>query len=243
MKNQIVSEYRKLLTTRTGWGLLVGLLALVAVGVVGVMVDATPAALAAPLSAGPFLSVPLGVTWVFVMILGLRSFTDEFRHGSIVPTLLADPQRRRVLAAKLVVAAGAATVFAIAAASLSLVIGATWLVIEGVTIEVALWPLAVWFGKLLLVNLLWSAIGVGVGLAVRHQVAAIVGSIVSVLIVENLLFGIIPGIGGYLPGQASAAVAGITGAVLAPIAGAMVLAAWALVAVGVGAVLGQRDIA
>jgi ABC-2 type transport system permease protein len=243
MKNQIVSEYRKLTTTRTAWGLLVGLLALVAVGVVGVMWDAGPAALAAPLGAGPFLSVALGVTWAFVMILGLRSFTDEFRYGSIVPTLLADPERRRVLAAKLVVTAGAATVFALAAAALSLAIGATWLVIEGVAIEVALGPLAVWFGKLLLVNVLWSAIGVGVGLAVRHQVAAIVGSLVGVLIVENLLAGLAPAIGGYLPGEASAAVVGISGALLAPVAGAVVLAAWAAAAVGVGGVLARHDIA
>ena len=50
----------------------------------------------------PFLTVPMGIAWAFVLILGLRSFTDEFRFGSIVPTLLANPDRRRVLVAKLV---------------------------------------------------------------------------------------------------------------------------------------------
>ncbi len=42
---------------------------------------------------------------VFVLVLGVRAYTDEARHGSIVPTLLASPDRRRVVAAKLVVVA------------------------------------------------------------------------------------------------------------------------------------------
>jgi drug/metabolite transporter superfamily protein YnfA len=97
MRNQIVSEMRKLRTTRSGWGLLIGSPGLVGLGVFGVLWESTPAMLAVSLAAHPVTHVALSLTWLFVLILGLRSFTDEFRNGSIVPTLLADPHRRQVL--------------------------------------------------------------------------------------------------------------------------------------------------
>jgi ABC-2 type transport system permease protein len=240
MKRQIVSEFRKLRTTRTAWGLLAGLLALTAVGVVALFLDAARSG-----SGGFFfLSVPMAAAWAFVLILGLRSFTDEFRHGSIVPTLLADPHRRRVLAAKLLVTAGAAVVFALAAAGLSLAIGVPWLVAKGVAIEVPIGPLAVWFVKLLFINVLWSAIGVGVGLAVRHQVAAIAGTLVAVLVGENIVSGIAPLVAKALPAQATASVVGLGGAPLTPILGAVVLATWTAGLVALGSVkMERRDVA
>lgn len=164
MRNQIVSELRKLRTTRSAWGLLAGALGLVALGVGGGLWQATDASLTAPLAAQPMLRVSLSVTWVFVMIIGLRSFTDEFRNGSIVPTLLADPHRRQVLAAKVASMAGIAVVFSIAAASVTLAIGLPWLAVKSIALDIAVGPLAVWFGKLLLIDVLFSAIGVGVGL-------------------------------------------------------------------------------
>jgi hypothetical protein len=212
----------------------------VALGVVGVLWESNLATLSAPLADQPMLHIASSLTWVFVMILGLRSFTDEFRNGSIVPTLLADPHRRRVLAAKLVAIGGAAVVFTLAAAGLTLVIGLPWLAAKGVAIDVAVAPLTVWFGRLLLVDLLFAAIGVSVGLAVRHQVAAIVGSLVVITIVENLMDALAPAIARYLPAAGAWSVAGLGGAFMRPIGGALVLGAWALGAVVVGAFLMER---
>ena len=240
MKQQIVSEFRKLHTTRSAWGLLAGSLGLVALGVVAVLWESNHTTLAAPLADQPVLHIALSLTWVFVMILGLRSFTDEFRNGSIVPTLLADPHRRRVLAAKLAAVGAAAVLFTFAAAGLTLAIGLPWLVAKGVAIDVAVAPLAVWFGRLLLIDLLFAAIGVGVGLAVRHQVAAIVGSLVVITIVENLMDAIAPSIARFLPAAGAWALAGLGGAFMRPIGGALVLVAWALGAVVVGAFLMER---
>ena len=244
MMNQIVSEFRKLRTTRSAWGLLAGALGLVALGVGGGLWQARDASLAVPLAAQPMLRVALSTTWVFVMILGLRSFTDEFRNGSIVPTLLADPHRRRVLAAKLVSMACVAVIFSLAAASLTLAIGVPWLAAKGIVVDIAAGPLAVWLCRLLVIDLLFSAIGVGVGLAVRHQVAAIVGALVVVTFVEDLLGGLAPLLAPYLPTAAAWSVAGLGNAILGPVAGALVLGAWATTAVASGAVLMERrDIA
>ena len=244
MKRQIVSEFRKLRTTRSAWGLLAGALALVALGVVGVLWESNDVVLARPMVAQPMFHVALSLTWVFVLILGVRSFTDEFRNGSIVPTLLADPDRRRVLAAKLVAIGAAGVIFTVAAAGLTLAIGSAWILAKGVAMHLAFGPLALWVGKLLLIDIAFAVIGVGVGLAVRHQVAAIVGSLVVVTIVENLMDALAPAIARYLPAAGAWSVAGMGGAFMRPIGGALVLAAWAVGAVGAGAwLMDRRDIA
>ena len=134
--------------------------------------------------------------------------------------------------------------FTVAAATLTLAIAIPWIVVKGVALDIAVGPLAVWFGKLLLIDLLFATIGVGVGLAVRHQVAAIVGAIVMVTIVENLLGGLAPTLAPYFPTAGVWSIAGFGGAFMSPAGGALVLAAWAVGAVGFGAALMERrDIA
>ena len=87
-------------------------------------------------------------------------------------------------------------------------------------------------------------IGVGVGLAVRHQVAAIAGTLVAILVGENIVGGLVPAIAKFLPGQAAASIAGIQGAAWTPFVGAVVLTIWAAGAVSVGSMLmDRRDIA
>src|SRR4029450_7993409 len=100
MNNQIASEFRKLTTTRSIYAMLAGLAAVVALGVVAIVTDGEPGALPAPLQQQAFLHVSLTIAPLFGLLLGLRSFTDEFRYGSIVPTLLANPVRRRGVGAQ-----------------------------------------------------------------------------------------------------------------------------------------------
>jgi hypothetical protein len=92
---------------------------------------------------------------------------------------------------------------------------------------------------------LWTAIGVGLGLAVRHQVAAIAGTLVWILAAEGLLSGLVPDVAKFFPGAAGFAVVGVNPAdLLTPGLGALLLGGYALVAVATGAILMQRrDIA
>ena len=60
---------------------------------------------------------------------------------------------------------------------------------------------------LVVASALWAAIGVGVGALVRHQVAAVVGALVWVLVVENLGTALLGDAGRYLPSQAGRALA------------------------------------
>jgi ABC-type transport system involved in multi-copper enzyme maturation permease subunit len=245
MKRQIVSELQKLTTTRSVYAMLGALLAVVAFGVVAINAETAAAALQIPLQYQPFLHVAMTIAPLFGLLLGLRAFTDEFRYGSIVPTLLANPNRVRVLGAKVIVVVVGAATLTLAAFAVSVAIGVPMLVAKGVDVMWSIGPLATTVGRMLGAGAIWGAIGVGVGLTVKHQVAAIAGSLIWLLAAEGLLSGLVPDVAKFFPGSAGFAFVGINANdVLTPVAGAAVLIGYAVLAVGTGAVLMQRrDIA
>ena len=245
MKRQIASEARKLTTTRSIYAMLAGLVVIVGLGVVATTTDGQPGSLLAPLEHQVFLHVSLTIAPLFGLLLGLRSFTDEFRYGSIVPTLLASPVRRRVLGAKLVATAGGGVALSLAAMAVTFLIGLPILVIKGIDVAWSTGAMAEIVGRLVFATVLWTAIGVGLGLAVKHQVAAIAGTLVWLLAAEGILSGLVPDVAKYFPGAAGFATVGINSAeLLTPALGAMLLGAYALIVVAIGAVLMQRrDIA
>jgi ABC-2 type transport system permease protein len=245
MRNQIASEFRKLTTTRSIYAMLAGLAAVVAVGVVAIVTDGQPGALVAPLEQQAFLHVSLTIAPLFGLLLGLRSFTDDFRYGSIVPTLLASPVRRRVLGAKLVATAGGGVALSLAAMTITIAIGVPLLITKGIDVTWSTSAMAEIVGRLVGATVLWTAIGVGLGLAVKHQVAAIAGALVWLLAAEGILSGLVPDVARYFPGAAGFSVVGINSVeLLTPALGAALLGAYALVAIAAGGFLMQRrDIA
>ena len=241
MNNQIASEFRKLTTTRSIYAMLAGLAAVVALGVVAIVTDGQAGAVSAPLEQQAFLHVSLTIAPLFGLLLGLRSFTDEFRYGLIVPTLLVNPVRRRVLGAKLVATAGGGVALTLAATAISIAIGVPLLMTKGVDVTWSATAMAEVVGRLLGATVLWTAIGVGLGLAVKHQVAAIAGTLVWLLAAEGILSGLVPDVAKYFPGAAGFAIVGINPAeLLTPALGALLLGAYAVVAVAAGGVLMQR---
>jgi ABC-2 type transport system permease protein len=241
MRNQIASEVGKLTSTRSIYAMLAGLVAIVAIGVVATTTDGEPGSLIAPLEHQVFLNVSLTIAPLFGLLLGLRSFTDEFRFGSIVPTLLASPVRRRVLGAKLVATAAAGVALSLAAVAISIAVGVPILAVKGIEITWSTGALALVVGRLIGATVLWTAIGVGLGLAVKHQVAAIAGALVWILAAEGILSGLVPNVAKYFPGAAGFAVVGINPAeLLTPGLGALLLGAYAVVAIAAGGFLMQR---
>jgi ABC-2 type transport system permease protein len=237
----IRAEFLKLRTTRTVYGLLAATLALVAFSVMTGLGNDAAALRSTSLVDQEFLFMTGSVLWLFVLVLGIRSFTDEFRHGSIVPTLLAQPDRARLLLAKVVVEGAASLVFFASAYAVALAIGVPRLASAGGDSSVATGAMAELLGRAVGSTLLWAAIGVGLGLAVRHQVAAVVGSFVWIFFVESMLEGLAPNIVRYLPVHAWIAVNGPAGdMVLSPLWGGVLLLAWTVAIIGAGAILMHR---
>jgi ABC-2 type transport system permease protein len=232
MRALVKAELIKLTTTRTAMGLLLGAAAVTMLGALSTIKSAAPAELAAPLHQQHlFLLASINLS-LFALVLGIRGFTDEFRHGLIVPTLLLEPTRGRVLWGKAVTLAAAGALLATLAQTAMLGLAVLLLQSRGVQATVGGSDLAA-MGGLVAASALWAMIGVAVGAVVRHQVSAVVGALVWVLVVENLGVGLLGQVGRYLPGQAAHALASASqaGTLLAPAIGALVLGGYAVLAI------------
>ncbi len=236
MRTLLRSEFDKLVSVRTAAGLTLGAVVVAGLGTFSTIASSNPEGLDRPLHDQMFFllaSINLGL---FALVLGTRAFTDEFRYGSIVPTLLVAPARGRVLAAKVITYAAAGAVLVAAALAVTLAIAYPMMGTKGAALTVRAADGAALAG-MVAAGALWGVIGVAVGALVRQQVAAVVGALIWVLVVENLGAGLLRDAGRYLPGQAAHALADASqaGTLLAPALGAAVLAAYALVALALAA--------
>lgn len=245
MINVVVSEFRKLSTTRTAWVLLAGLIVLITAAISEPLLNAPVEAFQGPITEQePLVITSALVITAFTLLIGLRSFTDEFRYGSIVSTLLSSPVRKRVVLAKVLTAGAAGSAYAIGASLAALGISVAYFL--GNDIEVVISPAGVleWILRFGIFGMLWAAIGVGVGLAVKHQLPAVAGTLMWVLVGENFLGSISGELSRYLPTWNGIAIlADGQGSGLGPISATAMLAAWTAVAViGGMAMMRRRDI-
>jgi ABC-2 type transport system permease protein len=157
--------------------------------------------------------------------------TGEFRHQTVTQTFLVTPDRGRVVAAKLVAYPLAGIVLALATLAVTAAVGAGWLAAKGLTPSLLDARLVRVVGAALLGAGLCGLVGVGVGALVRNQVAALVGTLVWVLLVEGLLLSLLnaPGLGRWLPSAAAAAaITSPGGDHLSRLGGTLLLATYAL---------------
>jgi ABC-2 type transport system permease protein len=177
------SEILKLRTIRTPYVLLfvaVAISAIAAAALVGSgsLGDDPDPALA--------LGQGAGFGGLFLAVVGILIVTNEYRHGTIMTTFLADPRRVRVLLAKLAAAALVGVAFAAAVLFVAGVIALPWLgardeslPLDGQALEAV--------GRVLLSFALTAVIGAAVGAIVQSQVGAIVGYFVWIFVVESLI--------------------------------------------------------
>ena len=231
MRALLRAEFIKLATTKTVLALVVAASAVASLGAFSTILSAKTADLGRTVHDQPFFMLASINLALFALVLGIRTFTDEFRHGSIVPSLLVTPDRRRVVAAKVITSAAAGA--GLAAVAHLVMLGLALLLIGAKGNEATFQGRDVAaMGGAVLAGGLWAAIGAAVGAIVRHQVAGVVGALVWVLLLENLGAGLLGDAGRFLPGQAAhgLAQASQAGAILAPAAAAGLLVAYALVA-------------
>ena len=123
----------------------------------------------------------------FTLMLGVLSVTTEYRHGSIASTLLVEPNRRRLLAAKLVAVCAVGALVAILTGGICLALGAAILPGRGFSLGLDGKLVAELLGGMAIAGALMAAIGVGIGAMVRKQTAAVVGILVYLLLLEPLV--------------------------------------------------------
>jgi len=243
MTDQLLSELRKMRSTRTNLGLLAGMVALILLTVILTgFITKKPELVDlqnqyAVLSAGTSAAL-------FAALIGVMAITSEFRHGTIRPTFVVTPHRSRVITAKVLSSLLMGMLFGLAAIGLSFGIGYAILAVRDIPLALStsdvLWLV---FGTPVL-TAAWAVIGVGLGALIRNQVFAVIGLILWAMIIDNLLRSLVPSIGGYTPVGASAAIiSDPADYVLAAPAGGLLLLGYVAAFVASGAVLvARRDV-
>lgn len=192
------SEFRKLRTTRTIYGFLA---AMVLIGVVTV-IDAPQADATSEWNKQQFVFFTSFLTRVLILVVGIRIVTDEFRHGTIVPTALTTPGRLRVLIAKLSTAAIAGFALATTAGIAMVATVLTVSELDGLRFDAGAIRVLAGF---VAAGALWAVLGVGIGTLVRSPVLAIVGGLIWLMGIEEMLKPNLGDLGDYLPGNAGLA--------------------------------------
>jgi ABC-2 type transport system permease protein len=125
----------------------------------------------------------------------------------------------------------AGIVLALTTLAVTAAVGTGWLAAKGITPSLLDGRLSRVVGVGVLGAGLCGLVGVGVGAVVRNQVAALVGTVAWVLVVEGLLMGLVnaPSLGKWLPSAAAAAaITSPGGANLSRLAGTLVFAGYGL---------------
>jgi len=229
----IRAEFTKLATTRLIYGLAAGMTAFAVLTVVAGVAyagrEGNPSLSANSLPM--FVAAPVTLLSGAALLLGILGMTGEFRHQTVTQTFLVTPDRGRVVAAKLVAYPLAGIALALTTLAVTAAVATGWLATKGIMPSSADARLARIVGVALLGAGLCALVGVGVGALVRNQVAALVGVLVWVLLVEGLLMDLLndPSLGKWLPSAATAAaITSPGGGHLSRLGGTLLLAGYAL---------------
>jgi ABC-2 type transport system permease protein len=181
------------------------------------------------LNVGGVLSVPL-------LLFGIVGATGEYRHRTIAPAVLIAPGRARLTVARLIAYLLTALAVGVAMVAVAFAVGLP-LAGGGESLEAS--DLVAVAGGGLIVLLLTTALGVGVGVLVKNQVAGVVGSLIWLFILAPVL-GLIDD---DLPNYTTLPAAGVAGGSDGDISfttAVLVLVAWAVVFFAVALLVERR---
>jgi ABC-type transport system involved in multi-copper enzyme maturation permease subunit len=241
MTAQIKAELLKIRSTRTTIGLILGMIVLVLLFTLLTGLLSHPSGLTSREDQRQLLSLG-SLASVFSALAGVLLVTSEYRYGTIRPTILFNPARSHVLAAKVVAGALAGLTFGVLSEAIGWAIGYAILDARGITVVLS-------SGDILLLTLgglagaaLWGAIGAALGAIIHSQVGAVITLFAWALVVDDLLFGLVPSVGRFTPTRAQDALMGLrVQHLVSPGVGAITLIAWAGALAVIGVTLSVRQ--
>jgi ABC-2 type transport system permease protein len=265
MAGAIKAEFRKFFSTRMWWGMAIGVfLAGALFAVLFALVVAGSRQERGPGGGGPPLpgldnttmvstvyTAGLSLAYLLTLVVGVMSIGSEYRHKTITSTFLSTPQRVRVMVAKVTSLLGIGVFYGVVFLVGSVGVGGATIAIKGFSPFPETGPIARALALSLLVLGLWSLLGLGAGILIPNQVAAILIAVGAAWIVEPLagfLLSLVSwgkSVVPYMPSQATSAMVGqvstsSTTHLLSWWAGALVLVAYAAVLAGIGSILTVR---
>lgn len=262
------SELRKYFTTRMWWGMAIAFVAAAALfsALYAFMFSSDDAA-GAPSQFD--LNTASGVTTVYTagvqigylltLTVGVMVIGSEYRHKLATATFLATPRRWAVVAAKIVALTVISCFYGLLSLATAVAVGAGIMSSKGFDPRLGDGYVLRSLALSLLVLVVWSLIGLGIGVLIRNQVAALLIAVGFAWIIEPIAaLGLgfakwewAKGLAKYFPSSASQSVLGgaqmqdpgTAAQVLSWQAGALTLVAYAAVMALLGlALTTRRDI-
>lgn len=187
MSSTIQSELLKLRTTRTAlWLLLAGvLLGGLATALIGLGTAADE--LQTESGARSVLAQGGLAAGIAALILGIVTSAGEYRHGTIAPTLLACPNRRRLVLTQAFTHGIAGLALGVATIATSIIIGLSLLAARGVDPPISPSDVLTMAAGAAAFAALSAALGSALGALLANQVIAVVLALVVLFVVEPLL--------------------------------------------------------
>jgi hypothetical protein len=192
------SEFRKFVSTKIWWIMLLvgfGYVAFNAAamgGLFGFLYKDSGGAETVPAEEFQVLldslySIGISTGFIFPALVGALAVTTEFRYKTITPSFLSDPNRPRVLFAKLISAFPIGAMHGLVITAATVIVGGGLLAVFGAPTGLdqgATWEL---LGRSILALAIWAMVGVGVGVLIPNQVASIVVLIGFTVLLDPIL--------------------------------------------------------
>ncbi|MGB3256453.1 MAG: ABC transporter permease [Ornithinimicrobium sp.] len=196
MIHLVRSEVLKYVSTRTAWGLTLGMFVtglgfsalFGALFVYGNILDGVELSEVAPplLFARIVYTSAIQFGYLLALVIGVLCIGQEYRHHTVTGTFLATPRRSRVIGAKVIALCLIAVVSGAVHVLGSLIGGGILMASAGLPVYPDAGELTKTLLLMLLVLALWTLIGLGVGVLIPNQVAALCLAIAVAWIVEPL---------------------------------------------------------
>lgn len=250
MTRLVTAEFRKLLTTRMWWWiLLISVAWTIFYTSIAIALSNHPGQLVPSLSgtAGQhaLFSTAAGIAGTLVAVMATAQVAGEYRHRTAVATFLTTPDRRRIVIAQVITFLLAGIGYALTCILVNLAVAVPWAAASGIRLSAFGDGNSAVLASIVLAAAFFGMIGAGIGATLHSQLGTVVAMLLYLYVLEPLLSHIaaLSGWTPYLPGVAAD---GLTQDIqngvrlLAPWAGGLVLAAWAIAFVIAGVMITER---
>jgi ABC-2 type transport system permease protein len=250
MARLVMAEFRKLLSTRMWWWiLLISAAWTIMYTAIAIALNNHPGRLVPSLSGAAgqhaLFATAAGIAGTLVAVMATAAVAGDYRHRTAVATFLVTPHRRRVVVAQVITFLLAGAGYALACVLVNLAVAVPWLAARGIHLSASGDGNFAVLASIVLAAAFFGMIGAGIGATLHSQLATVAAMLLYLYVLEPLLSHI-AALGTwtpYLPGVAADSLTqdiqnGVK--LLAPWAGGLVLAAWAIAFVIAGVMTTER---